>query len=96
MTGSQRIQKALEAKGYELREAHFEPISYNGPSGREGGWYVKVRDNEEDENFPMWEKVQLPERLIGATMPSAFICYNLKDAMSIIELLPKYEHPILN
>lgn len=90
MTGSQKIQIALENKGYKLMEAYFEPISY-GPTGREGGWYVQIEDNEEDEDFPDWSKITLPNGLIGDVMHTIFVCYNLKDAMQIIKLLPEYK-----
>ena len=90
MKGYDVINKLLSKKGYQLREATFDAISYSGREGREGGWYVEIIENEEDENFPNWKELKIPEGIIGAFMPEAFICYNLKDALKIIEVIPNY------
>lgn len=90
MTGEQKIRQALLKKGYVLREAYFEAISY-GREGRYGGWYVEIDEDEETEEITTgetWDKLQLPNGVIGAYMPYAFICYNLKDAMKMIEGIP--------
>lgn len=92
MKTADKIKIALSEKGYTLKEAYFEPISYGGREGREGGWYVEVQENEESEipeTAEKWDELALPDGVIGAYMPYAFICYNVKDALKMIDLLPK-------
>ena len=89
MKAVEKIKQALVKKGYEMQEAFFEPISYSGREGREGGWYVSVNDKDEHEVYDQWINWPVPSGVIGAIMYSAFICYNVKDALTIIESLPE-------
>jgi hypothetical protein len=89
MKNKQRIERALIAKGYTPNEIEFETISYYS-SGREGGWLISVECDDLDYNFPDWSEVKLPDGLIVDLIENEIRCYNITDALTAIDLLPKY------
>lgn len=89
MTNKEKIIKRLSAKGYTGITAEFEPISYYS-SGREGGWTVAVHIDDDNTCFPDWSTVKKPEGLIVDIFENDFMCFNIADALSVIELLPHF------
>lgn len=86
----QKIYEALESKGYTPTFVEFEPISYYS-TGREGGWSIEVCVADNDYCFPDWSKVKLPDGLVADIFENDFICYNVGDALKVIELLPHFD-----
>ncbi len=90
MNRTEQIKKALIAKNYKPDVVEFEPISYYS-TGREGGWTIGVVfDDTTDELFPDWSKIKIPTGLIADIFECDFMCFNYKDALKVIDLLPSY------
>lgn len=86
----QKIQNALEAKGYTVIQCDFESIKYYG-SGREGGWDIMVDDDIDDFPEEGWEalnKFCIANNIIADCGNGYIMCYTFEDAMKIIDQTP--------
>ena len=82
MTQKEKIETALKAKGWTVKDIFFDPVSYAG-DGREGGWYVEIdTDNCSLEVAKQMDKLDALCHIEG---------YNAKDVLSTIEKMPKFE-----
>ena len=72
-----KIEKALTEKGYQVNELFWEPIG-GAPimCGNEGGWYIDFE--------PMANK-EFPDKFFNS---SPILAYNINEVMEEIEKLP--------
>jgi len=66
--------REIEAKGWKVNYIHWEPIVYKSRDGREGGWEIHLKEDNEDDIID------------SGLVP--ILGYNKKEVLGSIEKLP--------